>query len=59
MLNKFKAGLVFGTFVAFIHLIWAVVMAITPTGMQKFIDRIFGLHFIQPVYVITQATREK
>ncbi|EKD25034.1 MAG: hypothetical protein ACD_80C00130G0005 [uncultured bacterium (gcode 4)] len=59
MLNRFKAGLVFGCFVSFIHLVWAVAIAITPTGMQKFIDWIFWLHFLQPVYVITQATRGK
>jgi len=59
MLNRFKAGLVFGSFISFLHLIWAVAIAITPTGMQKFINRVIGLHFIQPTTTITQATRGK
>ncbi|MFA7298850.1 MAG: hypothetical protein WC010_04370 [Candidatus Absconditabacterales bacterium] len=59
MLNKFKAGLVFGCFISFIHLIWAATIAIMPTAMQNFLNRIFGLHFLQPVYVLTPATRGK
>jgi len=27
--------------------------------MQNFLNRIFGLHFLQPVYVLTPATRGK
>jgi hypothetical protein len=59
MLNRFKAGLVFGFFISFLHFVRAVAIAITPTGMQKFLNRIFGLHFLQPVYVIAQPTRGK
>jgi|GEM_PF-563092 len=59
MLNKFKAGLVFGTFISLMHLIWTLMIAIFPTFMQNFLNWIFGLHFLQPVYVLTPATRGK
>ena len=44
--NKNKAGLVGGIFLGAVHLIWALLIAITPSGMQKLIDWILGLHFI-------------
>jgi hypothetical protein len=59
MLNKFKAGLVFGTFISLMHLIWALMIAIFPIFMQKFLNWIFGLHFVQPVVVLTPASRGK
>lgn len=59
MLNRFKAGLVFGTFLSLMHLIRAAIIAIFPAFMQRFLDRIFGLHFLQPVYILTPASRTK
>jgi len=41
------------------HFIRVVVIAIMPTAMQNFLNRIFGLHFLQPIYVLTPATRGK
>ncbi len=50
--NKNKAGLVGGIFLGVAHLIWALIIAITPSGMQKCIDWIFGLSFIDMTITI-------
>lgn len=45
-LNKNKTGLVLGTLFAFVHLIWAILIAISPLLMQNLIDWIMRLHFL-------------
>jgi hypothetical protein len=52
-LNKNKTGLVLGIFVALIHAIWAVLVAVIPASLQKLIDWAFLLHSLKPIYVIT------
>ncbi len=45
-----KVGLVFGAFFGIVHLIWSLMIAL---GLaQGFMDFIFKLHMITPVYVI-------
>jgi len=56
MVKPMKLGLVVGGFISLLHLIWALAIAIMPVAMQRFLDWIFGLHFLQPVYVLTPAT---
>ena len=41
------------------HLIRTLLIAIFPAFMQSYLNRIFGLHLIQPVYTLTTATRTK
>ena len=53
MLNKNKIGLVAGSFLAVIHAIWVLTIAIMPNVLQNFLDWVFQLHFLKPLYVIT------
>ena len=39
-----KLGLSLGLFVALLHIVWLLAIAITPTGMQKYINWILALH---------------
>ena len=59
MVKPMKLGLVVGGFVSLLHLIRALAIAIMPYAMQDFLNRIFSLHFLEPVYVLTPATRGK
>jgi hypothetical protein len=34
------------------HLLWCLVIAIMPTTMQNFLNRILSLHFLNPIYII-------
>jgi len=52
-LDKNKIGLVVGLFFAIIHAIWALTVAIMPVTLQSFLDWIFNLHFIVPVWELT------
>jgi hypothetical protein len=52
-LNKNQIGLIVGLFLAIVHAVWAVFVAITPGALQKFLDWIFGIHFLEPVWVLT------
>lgn len=50
-LNKNKTGLTTGVIFGVFHLAWAGLVA---SGLaQPFMDWIFQLHFIQPLYIIT------
>jgi len=46
MISKNRFGLVFGLFFAIMHAIWAIAVAITPSGMEKFLDWVMSLHFM-------------
>lgn len=52
MLNKNKFGVVIGAFLALMHLVWALAVAITPLGVQNFLDWIFKLHFLKTAWII-------
>ncbi len=52
MLKNNKVGLALGIFISFIHLIWILLVAIIPSGLQSLIDWIFTIHSIKPVYTI-------
>ncbi|MBW2970446.1 hypothetical protein KY319_04965 [Candidatus Woesearchaeota archaeon] len=51
-LDKNKTGLALGAFFAVFHAIWAIFIAITAGGVQRFIDWILGLHMIQMQWTI-------
>ena len=45
-MNKNKIGLIFGVFLAAIHAVWSIAIAITRDGMQTMVDWVFNLHSI-------------
>jgi len=55
-LDKNQAGLMFGVFLALIHLVWAILVFAIPALLQKFLDRIFNLHAIEPILKLTTMT---
>lgn len=52
-INANKLGLIVGFFLALVHLVWALTVAITPISLQKFLDWIFKLHFLEPILKLT------
>ena len=52
-INQNKAGLAAGAFIALVHAIWAIVIAIIPNQFQSFLDWIFKLHFISNGWQLT------
>ncbi len=52
-MNKNKSGLIVGLFLALVHAVWAVIIAVIPAQMQSFLDWVFKLHFIEPVWKLT------
>jgi tetrahydromethanopterin S-methyltransferase subunit F len=52
-LNKNKTGLVLGLFFAVIHLVWALLVLIVPVTLQNFLNWVFKLHSLTPIYTIT------
>lgn len=54
MINKNKLGLTLGIFIAFLHLLWSLFVAV---GMaQKYLDWIFPMHFISAIFSVTTFT---
>lgn len=53
ILDKNKTGLVVGLFLAAIHLIWSLGVLAVRDPMQNFLDWIFAIHALQPIWVIT------
>lgn len=51
--NKNKIGLIFGIFLAVMHALWSLAVAVMPGYLQKFLDWAFELHSLKPIYVIT------
>jgi len=53
-MSKNKLGLVVGSFLAIFHLVWSVAVAITPSGVQSFMNWIFNIHHLSlPMAIIT------
>lgn len=52
-LDKNKTGLAFGLFLAVVHAIWAIIILVIPNLFQSFLNWIFAVHFLQPLYVLT------
>jgi len=52
-LNKNQIGLITGSFLALLHALWALLVAVIPGLLQQFLDWVFALHFLQPVWVVT------
>lgn len=48
-----KIGLAFGTFFAIIHAVWSILVATIPAGFQDFLDWVFMLHSLKPLYILT------
>ncbi len=53
-LNKNKTGIAVGLFLAIVHLLWALWIAISASSLQSFLDWIFTIHMLEPVWFITQ-----
>lgn len=51
-LDKNKTGLALGTFIALMHAAWSLLIAFIPGAVQKFLDWIFVLHHIKPIYTL-------
>ena len=52
-LDKKKTGMIVGAFFAIMHALWALFVAVTPALLQQFLDWMFDLHFLKPVWVLT------
>jgi len=52
MINKNKLGLTIGIFVALMHLVWVIAVAI---GIQRYLDWVLLLHSIKLDIVLTQV----
>lgn len=53
-MNKNEAGLIFGTFLAVIHAVWSLFVAIIPGPLQSFLNWVLSLHCLEPFMQITQ-----
>ncbi len=53
ILDKNKIGLISGLFLAGLHALWALLVLIVPNGLQWFLDWIFEMHFLQPIWKLT------
>lgn len=58
-LNKNSFGLIIGCFFAFVHAVWALTIAIAPKALQNFLNWIFSVHFLEPVYTLTAFSLSK
>jgi hypothetical protein len=55
-LDKNQTGLIVGIFLALIHLIWAILVWVMPTALQGFLNWIFELHALEPIWKLTTMT---
>jgi ribose/xylose/arabinose/galactoside ABC-type transport system permease subunit len=55
-MRKNEMGLVFGSFLAIIHAVWLVLVALIPGGLQAFLNWIIGLHGMAIAMLVTSVT---
>ena len=48
-----KIALVGGLFLGGLHAIWALLVAVMPVTLQNWLNWIFNVHFLQPIWVLT------
>lgn len=48
-----KPALVGGLVLAIVHAVWALTIAVIPRAFQNFLDWIFDIHFLVPIYQLT------
>jgi hypothetical protein len=53
MLDKHKLGLSVGLFFAVVHAAWALLVLVIPKILQNFLDWIFNIHFLEPIWRLT------
>lgn len=51
-MDKNKLGLTLGILFALVHALWSLAIAVTQTGMQKFIDWIMMLHSLSMAVIV-------
>jgi len=54
MIDKNNLGLIVGIFLAVVHAIWALIIAVIPSTFQEFLDWLLDIHFLEPVWKITK-----
>jgi len=52
-LDKNKTGLVVGCFFALVHAVRALLILLIPNQLQLFLNWIFNIHMMEPVFVLT------
>ena len=52
-LSNNKVGLIVGIFSALMHALWSVLVASVPGLLQQFLDWMYVLHSLKPIWVIT------
>jgi hypothetical protein len=55
-LDKNQTGLIVGIFLAIVHLIWAILVWVMPAVLQRFLNWIFELHALEPIWKLTTMT---
>ena len=53
MINKNQVGLAVGLFLAIIHAVWSLLIAVIPTQFQSFLNWVFQLHSLVPYWNLT------
>jgi len=48
-----KPALVGGLVLAIVHAVWALMVAVIPQTFQNFLNWIFDIHFLAPIYQLT------
>ena len=51
-MSKNKLGLILGIFFALVHVIWSVFVALMPSGVESFMNKILTYHHISMPFTI-------
>lgn len=52
-LDKNKVSLAAGCFLALVHAVWALLILLIPSQLQAFLNLIFDMHMIEPLFKLT------